>query len=243
MVQGGNMPEFLRDPFWQFASAVLALVAIAISAVLYLLQRRRKALSYEVVSCTPLLSVREEVKGRVQIVFDDTSVSDAHMVVIRVLNSGNVPIIPSDYVRPVKFDFGEIAQILSAEVMETSPDNIEACIDPETLELMPVLLNSSDSIMLKILLARFDGTINMDGRIVGVKQIRTATKRSLPIAAMLIGITVTMAGLLLALSISRLPSSANVWELAVEVVQSAFLIYIGLDHSRRLGSLEDKRGR
>jgi hypothetical protein len=38
------------------------------------------------------------------------------------------------------------------------------------------------------------------------------------------------------------PESSLVFELAVEVAQTAFLIYIGLDFSRRLGSLETKQG-
>jgi len=46
------MPEALRDPIWQFIGAVLAFAAIVISILLYFMQRRRKALSYEIVSRT-----------------------------------------------------------------------------------------------------------------------------------------------------------------------------------------------
>lgn len=190
------MLEFLRDPFWQFVGAVFALGAIAVSVVLYFLQRRHKALSYEIVSRTPLMSVKEEVKGRVQILLDGTPVSDAHMVIIRVTNSGNVPIIPSDYLRPVHFDFGETVQILSAEITETNPDNVDASLElgSETVVLTPVLLNGGDSIILKVLVAEFAGKIDVDGRIIGVKRIQIARESRLPYAAMLIGVITTMVG-------------------------------------------------
>jgi hypothetical protein len=194
------MPEFLRDPFWQFVGAVFTLVALAVTVLLYFLKRRRKVLSYEIISRTSLMSVKEEVKGRVQILFDGTPVSDAHMIIMKVTNTGNVPIVPSDYLRPVKFSLGETVQILSAEVMETNPDNIEASVkvDAEAVVLTPVLLNGGDSITLKILLAQFEGEIDVDGRIVGVKHIQTARENSLPFVVVVIGAVMTIGGMLLA---------------------------------------------
>jgi hypothetical protein len=223
------MPEFLRDPFWQFVGATLALVGIAVSVVLYYLQRRRKALSYDVVSRTPLMSVKEEVQGRVQILFDGTPVSAAHMVVIRVTNSGNVPIVPSDFLRPLKFGFGETVQILSAEIMETSPSNVEASLesDSKAVVLTPVLLNAGDTVTFKVLLAQFAGKIEVDGRVVGVKQVQTARDNALPYVAMLTGIVTTMTGFFLLLS---QPS-----ELIGPTVALAgyVLMFLGLYSSRR----------
>lgn len=52
------MPEILRDPVWQFIGAIFALAAIVIVVIIYWMQRQRKSLSYEIISCTPLLSVK-----------------------------------------------------------------------------------------------------------------------------------------------------------------------------------------
>jgi len=176
------MPEFLRDPLWQFVGALLAFVAILVSLSLHRLQRNRKAFSYEVISRTLLLSIKEEIKGRLQILLDGNVVRDIHMIVIRVLNSGNVPIVPSDYDRTVKFAFGEKTQILSAEVIETNPENIEASVSivSQKVVLTPVLLNVGDSITLKTLLSQFDGKIDVDGRIIGVKQLQKVKESLLP---------------------------------------------------------------
>jgi len=170
------MPEALRDPIWQFIGALLAFSAIVISILLYWMQRRRKVLSYEIVSRTPLLSVEEEVKGKLQILFDGSPVQDVHLVIIKVMNSGNMPIVSADYERQVRIAFGENTRILTAEVSETSPDNLEASVSLESkaVVLAPILLNSGDSITVKMLVSQFDREISVDGRIVGVKTIKRA---------------------------------------------------------------------
>ena len=52
------MFDLLRDPLWQFIGALLALLAIGVSVALYLIQRRKKRLSYEIVSNSSLLTMR-----------------------------------------------------------------------------------------------------------------------------------------------------------------------------------------
>ena len=166
--------EILRDQIWQFVGAAFGLVAIIVSIVLWWTQRRRKALSFDIISRTPLLSVEDKVKGKLQILFDGEPVQDVHLATVIIINSGNIPITSADYERPVNLSFGEEAQILTAEVTETNPDSLQASVDIEATRvvLKPVLLNGGDSITLKLLVSRLGG-ISVDGRIVGVKDIRT----------------------------------------------------------------------
>jgi hypothetical protein len=167
------MPEFLRDQSWQSIGALVGLVAIIVTVALYLLQRRRKSISYEVVSLTPLLSVKEEVRDRVQISFDGKKVSDAHMLIVKVRNSGNVPVLPSDYERSIQFGFGGQTQVMSAEMVETNPSGIDADVSvlSNSVTLRPVLLNAGDAITVRVLLAQYDGSFDVTGRIVGVREI------------------------------------------------------------------------
>ena len=84
------MPEFLRDPAWQFAGAMFALLAIFVSLLLYRAEKRRKALSYEILSRTPLLSMAEVIEGKLQILFEGEPVSSVHLVVLRCHCSGKM---------------------------------------------------------------------------------------------------------------------------------------------------------
>src|SRR3990172_5120414 len=172
---------------WEFLGVALAALAIIVIIVLYLLQRNRKGLSYEVVSHTPLLSRTEEVGGKLQILFDGKTVQDVHLVEVRIINSGNTPILPADYERPISLKFGENAQILTADVAETAPDSIRASISVERQKVVitPLLLNAGDSIKLKVLVAQSGGEPIPDGRIAGVRQIRKAEYSQVPSLAMM----------------------------------------------------------
>jgi len=173
------MPKILRDPIWQFVGAAFGFAAIILSIILYRTQRRRKALSFDIITFpTPLLSVDNEVKGKVQVLFDGKPVQDVYLVTLKFINSGDVPIVSADYVRPISLSFGESAQILTAEVVETDPVNLEASVKIEATRavLEPVLLNGGDSITLKFLVSGFD-MIEFDGRIVGVKDVHKFVTR------------------------------------------------------------------
>lgn len=193
------MWDILRDPMWQFIGAILAAAAIFISIALYLRQRRRKDLSYEIVSRTPLLSVStraQEIKKQLQILFNGKPVQQVHLIVIKIINSGNMPILSTDYERPVSLNLGEEAQILTAEVVETDPDSLRtsARIEGKSVVLTPSLLNEKDSITLKMLVSRFVNQITVDGRIVGVKNIRKSVKKRSSLIRVIIGEAVGLTG-------------------------------------------------
>ena len=59
--------ELLRDPVWQFVGAVLAVLAIVASIAIYRLQKVPKRLAYEIVSRSTLLTVKEEIESKVQV--------------------------------------------------------------------------------------------------------------------------------------------------------------------------------
>jgi hypothetical protein len=127
-----------------------------------------------------LVSIEEAVKERVKILLDDKPVQDICLVAVRILNSGNLPIVSADYERQVSLCFSENTRIISAEVSETKPNSLQATISLEKTKvvLAPVLLNSGDSITLKMLVNQFDGKISVYGHIVGVKDIRELERKS-----------------------------------------------------------------
>jgi hypothetical protein len=161
---------------WQFVGTVLALLAILLSLILYYKQRQKKALSYEVLSATPLLSVGGEIKGRVKILFDDEPVEDVGLFIVKIRNSGSVPIIKTDYEHRIKLNFGENIKILSSEIIETKPKNLPAKIHLQEKKVVcdSILLNADDSLTVKVLVSG-SGDLSIDGRIQGVKEIINAT--------------------------------------------------------------------
>ena len=161
----------LVDP-WKIVMALLAIVAIIISVILYRKQRQGKEVSYTIVSSVPLIGVKEEIRRKLQILFNGKPVEQVHLVEVDIVNSGNSPIKASEYERPISLGFGEEAEIFTAEVAKTTPESLWAKvrIEENKVLLEPTLLNEGDSVRIKMLVAKF-AQVNMDGRIVGVKEI------------------------------------------------------------------------
>jgi hypothetical protein len=115
-----DVATILRDPM---VRTILAAVAICITLTLFLVARRRKRLSYSL-SDTRVLGVHEAVNpSRVEILFDGAPVTDVRLVTITINNSGNESIKSDDFERALRFSWAEPARILTAEVVEVSPES------------------------------------------------------------------------------------------------------------------------
>jgi len=205
------MFDILRDPMWQFVAVILGILAILISYILYRKQSQKKSLEYEIISSTPLLSMEEEVRGKLQMFFNKEPVKQVHLIQVRIFNSGNMPILSTDFKRPVGLSFGEEAQILTAEIAEVNPDSLEASttIEDEEVVLVPTLLNQGDSVKLKMLVSKFDGQIAVKGRIVGIKDIHESPERGMRI---ILGMLVTAILLVVGVvGILRIPVGEPLW--------------------------------
>jgi hypothetical protein len=167
MAQG--LVAILRDPM---VRTILATVAICVTLTLFLVARRRRRLSY-LLSDTRVLGVHEAVNpSRVKILFDGSPVTDVHLVMITVNNSGNEPIKVEDFERPLRFSWAEPAGILAAEVEGVNPEALQPKIRTDTngIVLEPLLLNPGDWLRIKILINQI-GKVSVDARVVGVQRI------------------------------------------------------------------------
>ena len=172
------MLEYLRDPLWQFAGFVCATVALFASFWIYQLQRPRKGVTYEVLSRTNLLTVREELEGKLQVLYEGEPAKSLSLIVLKLRNSGNQPILSADFERPISFCTGKESSLLTAAVTQVEPPEIEADfqINGNTLIVKPSLLNSGDEITFKLLVRDAGTVIYPDARIVGVKSVRKAVE-------------------------------------------------------------------
>jgi hypothetical protein len=166
--------EILRDPLWQFVGVVVALGAIAISIILYMKSRSRKSLAYSIVSITRLLSVKTEIKKDLQMFYKGKPIEQVHLVLVKIVNNGNLPVTANDFERPFSLQFKKNTQILNAEVANANPSSLQPSIKVEEQKIIvdPILLNSSDSVTLKLLVSKLTCDFDVDARVVGVREIR-----------------------------------------------------------------------
>jgi hypothetical protein len=151
---------------------VLAIVAIAVSISIYFLNRKRKALSYEVVRNDELIKVDEGLRNRVEITVDGNPTSGVTLVIIDIQNTGNEPIKKEDFDKPLSFMFEDPAKVISARVLGTKPKDLGAVMNTaqDSVSLCPLLLNKGDAISVEILLTGRTKNVTHSARVVGISE-------------------------------------------------------------------------
>lgn len=202
---------------WDFFStnqmAVLSVIAIILTIVIYLREKRKKGFSYNIVSANPVVSVEERVADKVRIFFDDEQVEDVHLVVMEIWNSGNQPILETDFDRDVSFNFGEDALILSSSVVAVEPRGLKPSFNlmGSSARLSPLLLNDGDKMTVNFLVSNWDSdALDIDGRITGVKDIKLDIEIS------------TMSKIFIVLGLALLPILIILWLLKIITLFSMF---------------------
>jgi len=169
------MTEFFRDPAWQFIGVIIAVIATFVAIYGNKIQKVQKSLSYDLLTLAPLLTFGDKLKGKLQIIYDGTLIENAHVAIFRIYNSGNQPIISSDYVEPLSISFGENAKILDTEILSAKPNELELQFEVKTSKItfVPTLLNVGDSFLLRVLLTHpnHKPSLTVHSRIIGISHI------------------------------------------------------------------------
>lgn len=151
--------------------AVIA--AITVPLIIYFLQKSKKQLSYEIISNTQLVGIENEIQDRITILYDEKQVVNVHLISIRFVNDGNQPISIDDFAMPINVQLGSATNILTCEVLEQNPNELNANIVKmeDSVEIQPLLINPNDSFNLNILLNNYEGSLCIRARIKGIKTI------------------------------------------------------------------------
>lgn len=167
------MAEIFRDPLWQFIGTILGFLAIITSLILFFLQRKKKLLSYDVVFDSKIFSEHKRWIDNLEILYDGKPVDNVHLLAIRFTNTGNVPIVSSDYEKKIEFSLGEEITILSAQILKSVPNKLAVNIENINNKIIiePLLLNPKDSISIEVIISGDNYKIDVNARIIGIKSI------------------------------------------------------------------------
>jgi hypothetical protein len=201
-------------------------------------QQKQKKLSCEILGRVFLVGMYEEAREKLEIVYEGQRVGgDVYLIVLRVVNTGNVPITADDYEEGLEIDFGAGAQVLVAQVLRAYPVALGDWQAQPVLtevgnrvEVQPVLLNSGDWFTMQVLVGEFDeGEVELHGRIVGVKEIELVKGRHegrsirpirwrlplLLLTVVLICISSPLGAVLLVMKLGVSTAAMGVWVLVV----------------------------
>lgn len=204
-----GLVALLRDPGWGSISALLAVVAIGASFLVYRWQRPRKSLSYSY-SAYPLLTVSEQLAGRLKILLDGHEVQNVEVLFVSFVNDGNAPIERSDFDVPVSISFEDWTSVLSVALDENGIAANTAFTGPHQVRLEPLLINAGDKVNLKFLIAPGASKFVVSGRIVGVSSIKQFSPKN----ALALVLTALIASFIASVAVlASLPSASRNAEL------------------------------
>jgi len=174
---------------------IVAIIAVLVSLILFILSTKRKGFSYYIESASAVVSVEEKVADQVEVSFGGNKVENVHLIVMNIRNSGNQSIQVDDFEEHVTFDFGMTSQFLRLSVVEKDPPSLYPVFTHVhgIPALFPLLLNGGDNFTVNFLVSNWDpDALEVRGRIVGVKDIKLekdvsgATKVLLILAGILV---------------------------------------------------------
>ncbi|MGE8057340.1 hypothetical protein ACQKOD_26340 [Bacillus mycoides] len=167
--------EFLRQN-----APLLTLISIGLTIYIYLKNKKKKELSYQELSSTPLI---KKLHNKVRIYVDDQEIKeDLYLVVLKIFNSGNEAIKKDDFEKDICIGFTDgyrDSKVFDAEIYSTIPSDIQCDLYNQEygkkLGFKPLLLNPGEGLTIKLLVSKYD-KISIKGRIVGGTIIRSIKK-------------------------------------------------------------------
>jgi hypothetical protein len=149
----------------------LAAVAIIVAVALFLADRRKKSLSYAVLSNRAIVTTPTNFD--LEVLHRGDRVANPWLLVLRIANGGASPVELSDYEQPIRIRV-DGARILSGEIAFTRPDGFRPCISNQSadaLTLDPSLINSGDLLEIQMLLDGRPEHLRVEARLSGISTI------------------------------------------------------------------------
>lgn len=147
---------------------------IIILVISLLINRKKKVLSYKIISNNLLIKDSDNIK----IFYSNKEINNIYEVKIEINNAGNNEIKPDDYGKNISIVFDESINILSAIIKEKYPDDLDIDLDIKDNKVLldKILLNKNDRFIIQFeLTSKINSSrekienIQVSARIVGFK--------------------------------------------------------------------------
>ena len=162
-----------RKYIWQIIGTLLALAAVIATYDVFFRSKPVKELQIILDSSTPLVDVKPEASQDIEIYYQGQQVQNIYLIQLSIKNTGNQPIVESDYSKNLLLMLNTEAKIVDASKVSSEPPNIEPSIvisSRNYVEFSPFLMNPGDILTVKILaIAPTNSSmdVKVDGKSIG----------------------------------------------------------------------------
>jgi hypothetical protein len=164
--------EFLRDPIWQFAGALIAILALGLSFFTYFAQRKFSEVAIGALIDTSLTSISKEIDKDIQIIFNGNHVFGVRSTLFGIKNCGTTAILESDFQDSIRLKSTTDVKVLSAKAFSVHPNNLRSRISATDSEvtIAPMLLNPESHLVIQILYSGEKANFKPDVQIANITE-------------------------------------------------------------------------
>lgn len=131
-----------------------------------------RELSYEIVSKTELSALKGSNWPDIGLWYEKKVIENGGLLTVRIINTGNAPIYAKEFDGPITVQLKANSHFIAAKVIETKPKNLvpKISISTNSLGIDPMLLNSSDEILIQAIAQGELSDVDVNVRIGGIKK-------------------------------------------------------------------------
>lgn len=159
---------------WKFIiTNFIAISAIIISVVLFLLGRPVNKLAYNIEK-SELLSIEDDKLEQVKLVLNDSIYQNIDITTFHLKNEGNTSISSTDFEGPIKILFDDSVEVLNVKVIHKAPSDLEIYpeINENSVLIEGMMLNKGYEFGIQILSTNSSNIARPSVKILGVPQLR-----------------------------------------------------------------------
>lgn len=159
---------------WKYSIAlVAALAGVAVPIWIWQSDLNSRAIKLEVIAVVELDPKGPKPIDDLKLIFKDTQIKEAYLTVLQISNTGNRPILASEFESAVAINLKAPINLLKAEVIFVSPKDLkpEVVISENSAQLKPLLLNPNDRLRISILSSNGWPVVEARSRIAGIKNL------------------------------------------------------------------------
>lgn len=158
----------------KFILSSLLVIVVPFSIFIISQLHEQKSFSYEIISSIPLLSIKENYEpSKFYIKYLDLTLKDPFYTLIKIHNTGKVPVKTSDFESPISIVYEPDVKIYDYSVSDKDPKSIDVSLiqKDNMIIISPTLFNPSDYITLQILSSKVTTPPKVNTRIIGIKSV------------------------------------------------------------------------
>lgn len=171
----------------KFERAMLFISSLVIPIVLFVVSpmwnsffKDYKDVEYSLLSESKLVDVGVGLEGwpEIKILYKDEELKDAAFLIVKIKNTGTLPITKQDFQEPISMLFGRNDVVLGYRKVDSFPDDlvVSGTIHSGSLVFKPLLLNPGDGMVVEVLVKGGAKLDSITGRITGVASFKEAAE-------------------------------------------------------------------